>query len=136
MSRPRRLSPCSRLLHPRFDVPGPDPFCAGLPHEPLEVGERLRRRKAAQRGRKLASEQGQRDLVGRARRAVERAGGVLEPLGVVGPDLARPRGRIGDRLAVAGVGDPGSELLDAGQGLRGSRRAGRAANPDRGRSPA
>ena len=55
---------------------------------------------------------------------------------VVRDQLARPTGRVVDRVAVAAVGDPRGELRDALAATRGSRRAGPGASRGRGRRSA
>src|SRR5215208_5159582 len=88
---------------------------AALVDEPLEVRERLGDGKAPRGRAQLAPEELERDLIAAARRAAERGLGLVEPAPVVLDQGLGAGDRIGDRLAVAGVGDPRRELADAAE---------------------
>ena len=73
----------------------------------------------------------ERDLVGGARLRAEGGGGRVEAVAVVGGGRARPRGRVGDRLAVPREHHPRRQRLDAPERLEvEAERVGIAARPD------
>jgi hypothetical protein len=81
-----------------------------LPHEPLEVRERLCNREAAPGGLQVVPEEGERDLVARLRVGCERGDRLFEPDAMVLDQLTRSPGRILDRVAMAGECDLRREL--------------------------
>src|SRR5882757_7948509 len=76
-----------------------------LEHEPLEMGERLRGRKAPERRRKVVAEQLERHLVRQERCPLERRFRAIEAVRVMGRNLSGATGGIRDGLAMARIGD-------------------------------
>ena len=106
---------------------------AALADEALQVRQRLGDREPARRRVELGAEERERDLVARARLRPERGRRRVQALAVVLDDLAGARGRVLDRLAVAGQREPQRRAPRCARASRGSRRAGRGASPGRGR---
>src|SRR5581483_12216945 len=78
-------------------------------HEPLAVRQRLGDGEAPLAVAEVVSEEGEREVVAGPRGAAELRLQAVEPVAVVLDQLARARGRIGDRVAVAGKREPRPE---------------------------
>ncbi|CAN5750765.1 hypothetical protein BH18ACT13_BH18ACT13_16170 [soil metagenome] len=87
-------------------------------HEPLSVGQGLGDCEATTRRLEILAEERERELVARFGLRSERRDRLLETQAVVLLQLPRASRRIVDRLAVAGQGDVGVEVLYSQKGAK------------------